>query len=96
MINLQMRNYDYITYLELNDGYGQPVLSEIVKQVRMSINLASEQITESPLYSKAQYVGLTLSRDISDKNIILFGEESLKVLYANKQGRYTQVFLARE
>lgn len=95
MINLQMRNYDCITYLETNDDYGQPILDEVVKTVRMSINLASEQITESPLYSKAQYVGLTLSRDIDEKNIILFGEERLKVLYANKQGRYTQVFLAR-
>jgi hypothetical protein len=91
-----MKYYDYITYLETNDDYGQPVLSEVTKRVKMSINFASEQITENPLYSSAQYVGLTLSRDISDKNIILFGEERLKVLYANKQGRYTQVFLARE
>ena len=95
MINLQMRNYDCITYSETNDDYGQPILNEVVKTIRMSINLASEQITESPLYSKAQYVGLTLSRDIDEKNIILFGEERLKVLYANKQGRYTQVFLVR-
>lgn len=96
MINLQMKNYDYFTYLETNDDYGQPVLSKVVKQIKMSINLLSEQITESPLYSKAQYVGLTLSRGIDDKCIILFGEERLKVLYANKIGRYTQVFLARE
>ena len=95
MINLQMKYYDYITYLETNDDYGQPVLSEVTKRVKMSINFTSEQITENPLYSSCQYVGLTLNRDIDDKCIILFGEERLKVLYANKQGRYTQVFLAR-
>ena len=96
MINLQMKNYDCISYLETNDDYGQSKISEVIKQIRMSINLTNEQITESPLYSKAQYIGLTLSRNISDKNIILFGEERLKVLYANKIGRYTQVFLVRE
>jgi hypothetical protein len=94
MINLQMRMYDYLKY-GANDEYGQPTIGEEVKQVKMSINFASETIKDNPLYSGATYTGLTVNQDINSDCIILFGDEQLKVLYTNKQGRYIQVFMSR-
>lgn len=94
MINTQMRNYDYLT-LGGNDAYGQPLLTEEVKgQVKMAIHLMSESLSDSSLYSGAQYVGLTLNA-IDDTYVIKYGDERLKVLYINPEGRCKQVFMAR-
>lgn len=95
MINAQMRNYDYYTLGE-KDEYGQPVAAATVKgQVKMSICLIAETLNENALYSGAQYIGLTFDDAIDEKYIIQYGDEKLKVLYVNSQGRYNQVFLAR-
>lgn len=94
MINIQMKDYDYYTY-GANDSYGQPQLSDIKGKVRMTINLMNQAIGENPLYSGAQYIGLTLDNAIDSTYVIQFDEEKLKVLYVNPFGRYKQVFLAR-
>ena len=94
MINAQMRLYDYYTIGE-KDKYGQPVAATEVKgQIKMAINLISESIDESSLYTGAQYTGLTHNA-IDSKCIIQYGDEKLKVLYVNPYGRFNQVFMAR-
>lgn len=94
MINSQMREYNY-SILDNHNDYGQPQETEAEDKIKMAINFASETISENPLYSGAQYIGLTLNKDINEKYIIQYGQEKLKVLYTNSQGRYTQVFMAR-
>ena len=94
MINTSMRDYNYSIFEEL-DEYGQPQEVEASDTIKMSITLASQTINENALYSGAQYTGLTLNKDINAKYIIHYGDERLKVLYVNTQGRYTQVFMAR-
>lgn len=94
MINTSMRDYNYSIFEEL-DEYGQPQPVEAKDTIKMSIALTSQTINENALYSDAQYTGLTLKKDINSKYIIHYGEERLKVLYVNTQGRYTQVFMAR-
>lgn len=94
MINTNMKSYDYYV-LDNNDEYGQPVAVAASDKIKMSINLASETVQESPLYSGAQYVGLTLNKDVSDKYIIQYGTDKLKVLYVNPEGRFKQVFMSR-
>lgn len=94
MINTLMRDYKYSIFGELDD-YGQPQETEASGTIKMSITLASQSINENSLYSGAQYTGLTLNKEINAKYIIHYGEEKLKVLYTNTQGRYTQVFMAR-
>lgn len=95
MINTQMRDYKYLKITEENDDYGQPQTVEANGTIKMAINFSTETIQENSLYSNAQYVGLTLNKDIDATYIIKYGSDQLKVLYVNKQGRYTQVYLAR-
>lgn len=94
MINAQMRNYSYYT-LNNNDEYGQPQEVKADDTIKMAINFVTESIQENPLYSGAQYTGLTLNKNIDASYIIQYGDEKLKVLFVNKAGRYKQAFMAR-
>ena len=95
MINAKMKNYDYYTFGE-NNAYGQPQLSEEKKgTVKMAIHLITEAIDENSFYSGANYMGLTLNDAIDSTYVIQYGEEKLKVLTVNPEGRYKQVSLAR-
>lgn len=96
MINSRMRFYNYSQLIAENDDYGQPKIIEVEDKVKMSINFASETLQENSLYSGAQYVGLTLNKDIDETCIIKYGDEELKVLYINPSGKYRQVFMARK
>jgi hypothetical protein len=94
MISTNMRAYNYYLYAD-SDGYGQPQLSEeIAGTVKMAINIASQAVQDSILYNGAQYVGLTRD-DITDKYVIQYGAERLKVLYINPNGRLKQIFMSR-
>ena len=95
MINAQMRNYDYYTFGEKN-SYGQPSLSEDKKgTVKMAIHLITEAVEDSSFYSGANYVGLTRDSAIDSTYVIQYGEEKLKVLTVNPEGRLKQVSLTR-
>lgn len=94
MINANMKSYNYYV-LDNNDEYGQPQAVAASDKIKMSINFASESIQESPLYSGAQFVGLTHNKDVNASYIIQYGDEKLKVLYVNSAGRLKQVFMAR-
>lgn len=94
MINADMRIYDFYTYEE-NNAYGQPQLSKDVKgSVKMAINVSSQSVQDNVLYTGAEFVGLTHA-DITDKYVIQYGDEKLKVLYVNPKGRFKQVFMTR-
>ena len=94
MINTDMRNYDYYLYGEDN-GYGQPALSkEKQGTIKISINITSQSVQDNINYSGAQYIGLTHDKEVSDKYVIKYGNEMLKVLYVNPKGRFKQVFMA--
>ena len=60
----------------------------------MAINLVNKEVADNILYTNANYIGLTLDNSITDKFVIEYGKEKLKVLYVNPQGRYKQVFMA--
>ena len=95
MISSNMRSYDYFTYGAPN-AYGQPQLSkEPVGKVKLSIYTTSESVQANVNYTNANYIGLTFDKNINDSYVIQYGEEKLKVLYTQKQARYTQVFLAK-
>ena len=94
MINTNMKSYNYYV-LDEYDDYGQVKETAASDKIKMSINFASESIQESPLYSGAQFVGLTLNKDVNASYIIQYGDEKLKVLYVNPAGRLKQVFMAR-
>lgn len=92
MINADMRIYDYYTYGDKN-SYGQSTLSkEVQGSVKMSINTTTQNTQDNIIYKDAQYIGLTHA-DITDKFVIQYGEEKLKVLYVQPKGRYKQVFM---
>lgn len=95
MITTQMRQYTYKKISNSLDDYGQPTVEEIEGTIKMTINFTSETVQDNSLYSGAQYVGLTLNKNINDTYIINYEGESLKVLYVNKSGKYKQVFMAR-
>lgn len=94
MINAEMRLYNYFTY-GIDDGYGQPELAaEAQGTIKMAIALTSQSIQDNINYRDAQYIGLTHDANITDKYVIEYGSEKLKVLYINTKGRYKQVFMA--
>lgn len=99
MISADMKDYQYHLYADDN-GYGQPSLPDEVETdgegnaltVKMAVYNTSQAIQDNIQYKNATYVGLTQA-DITDKFVIQYGEEKLKVLYVNPQGRYKQVFM---
>lgn len=100
MINSNMRDYDFYLLGDKN-GYGQITLlkddnNEPIKQgeVKISITTLTKAVTDNIRYSNASYIGLTHDKSINDTYVIKYGDELLKVLYVNPDGRYTQVFLA--
>jgi hypothetical protein len=93
-----MRFYEY--YLLADNDYGQTTLikdadGDPVTQgaVKISITNLTKAVTDDIRYTDATYIGLTHDKSISDAYVIKYGDELLKVLYVNKTGRYTQVFL---
>lgn len=97
MINVDMRLYDYFTIGEPN-AYGQAQLpsndAEPEGKVKMAIYTSSQSIQDNINYQDCSYIGLTLFQ-LTDKHIIQYGNERLKVLYVNPRGRFKQVFLQR-
>lgn len=94
MINAVMRSYDYYAYQE-KDKYGQQNVSyeTPVGQIKIAIYTTSQGVQDNIRYKDATYVGLTLASGIDDTCVIKYGDEMLKVLYVNTQGRFKQVFL---
>lgn len=95
MVNTQMRKYTYKKITEIIDDYGQPTIEEVEGTIKIAINFINETISENSLYSDAQYVGLTLNKNIDSTYIINYEGESLKVLYINPAGKYKQVFMSK-
>lgn len=96
MINSKMRFYNYFTIGE-NNSYGQPQMpaadAEPEGQVLMSIFTSSQSTQDNVNYKDCNYIGLTLNATVNDTYIIEFGNERLKVLYVNNEGRLKQVFM---
>jgi len=86
-----MKKYDYSTFGD-KDEYGQKQLSEVKGQIKMAIYTTSQGIQDNIRYKDATYVGLTHAK-VDDTYVINYGNERLKVLYVNTQGRYKQVFM---
>jgi hypothetical protein len=94
MITTDIREYAYYLY-EGKDTYGFPKLSQEPKgTVKMAIYITSQSIQENINYSGASYVGFTHSL-LDDSFVIQYGNEKLKVLYVNPQGRMKQVFMSK-
>lgn len=94
MINAQMTEYKYFVYKE--NEYGEQVIDTSSSgTILMAIILVNKEVTDNILYTNANYIGLTLDNSITDKFVIEYGKEKLKVLYVNPQGRYKQVFMAK-
>ena len=95
MINSNIRTYNYFTYSG-KDGYGQATLSGTVQgSIKMAIYISSQSIQDNINYQNCNYIGLTTDKSVNDKMVIQYGQEKLKVLYVNKAGRFTQVFLQK-
>lgn len=97
MINTDMRLYNYFTIGPKN-AYGQPTIpdkdAEPVGQIKMTINISSQNIQDNINYKGCNYIGLTKA-NVDDTYIIEYENERLKVLYVNPKGRMKQVFMAR-
>jgi hypothetical protein len=95
MINRDMRLYNYFTLGSVN-AYGQPVVSkEPVGQIKMAINITSQNVQDNVNYKDSQYVGLTHA-NVDDTYIIEYEGERLKVLYVNLKGKLNQVFMTKQ
>ena len=94
MLNRDMRLYNYFTYSETQDAYGQKVVNQEPQgKVKIAINITNQSIQDNINYKNASYVGLTQAT-LNDHCVIEYGDVKLKVLYVNPKGRMKQVFLA--
>lgn len=94
MVNADMRTYDYYLYQD-NDAYAQPQLSKDVQgTIKMAIYTAAQSIKDSIAYTGTDYIGLTHDT-VTDKYVIKYGDDKLKVLYVNPRGTWKQVYLSR-
>ena len=92
MINARFREYNYYTFGSEN-GYGQPVLStEPVGTIKLAIYTSNLSTQDNVNYKDCNYIALTHA-EVKDTYVIEFGEERLKVLYVNNEGRLKQAFL---
>lgn len=92
MINGNMRLYNYFT-LGLEDEYGEAAVSSApLGNIKMSIEIMTQALSDSILYADATYLGATQA-EINDKYIIDYCGKKLKVMYVNPRGRYNIVFL---
>lgn len=92
MINANMRTYDYFTYGAFND-YGQQELTpEVQGAIKIAIYISTQETQGNINYKDCSYTGLTYDNAINDSFVIKYGEQLLKVLTVNKQGRLKQVF----
>lgn len=95
MINRNFGDYYYYKYDEILNPYGQLTLpKEPAGTVNIAIYTTSQSIQDNINYQNANYIGLTHSL-LDDKTVIQYGEEKLKVLYVNTEGRLNQVFMAK-
>jgi hypothetical protein len=92
MINAKMRQYNYSTFGDDN-GYGSPTLSDVKGSIKMAITVTSQTVQDNIKYKGATYLGLTHA-EVDDTFVISYGNEKLKVLYVNPEGRYNQVFMS--
>lgn len=93
MILRDMRDYPY-TMLGAVDDYGQMTLDGGASgTIRMAVYVASQSVGDSILYREAQYIGMTKD-DVTDRHIIHYGDEKLKVLYVQPKGAFKQAFMA--
>ena len=98
MIINNMRLYDY-WLVSVNEEYGQEVLpdaaAEPAGKVKLAIYPTSTGTQDNILYANCSYVGLTFDTEIDDKYVIQYGNERLKVMYKQHNGRFKQIFLKR-
>ena len=93
MINRNMRAYE-CTMLGGQDEYGQMTLDGgMTGTVNMAIYAASHSLVDSVLYSQAQYIGLT-NDDVTDRHVIHYEGQKLKVLYIMQGCHHKQVYMA--
>ena len=93
MILRDMREYPF-TMLGAEDDYGQMTLDGGAEgTIKMAVYVASQSVGDSILYRDAQYIGMTKD-DVTDRHIIHYGSEKLKVLYVQPKGCFKQAFMA--
>jgi hypothetical protein len=94
MINTAMRPYNYST-LGKEDAYGQATNSgEVVGTIKMAISISSQAVQDNINFTDCNYIGLTMA-ELDNSYVIHYGNEKLKVLYVNNQGRFKQAYLQK-
>lgn len=73
-----------------SDGDGGVTMKNTL---RMAVYVASQAVGDSIIYREAQYVGMTKD-DVTDRHVIDYNGEKLKVLYVQPKGVFKQVFMA--
>lgn len=93
MINTDMKYHTYYRYSEPN-AYGQRQLSDTPQgEVKMAINISTQQIKDNIKYREATFIGLTHDKQINDTYVVEYEGARLKVLYVNPKGKLRQVFM---
>lgn len=76
------------------DEYGQQ-LAELTgtRTITVAIGIYTHTATNDIRYQDVKYYGLTQDKAITDKDYLVVGDKTYKVLYVNSTTRWTQLYL---
>lgn len=98
MINREMIPAVLLTYDGSLDEYGQPRMTVPTKS---NIEITEPKIykhspVEDVRFNAVEYTSLTVTKEISDSNEIMVGEDTYTICFVNPHGRLNQLFLKRK
>lgn len=93
MINRELVSATVKTYGG-TDEYGQQLATlQSERTVKVAIGIYTHTATDDIRYQDVKYYGLTKDREITDKDTIVVGDTTYKVMYVNNTTRWTQLYL---
>ena len=96
MINNEMRRVQVLTYSDETDAYGQRRQgSPTVRFVDMFCKIFSQVNVNNPNYVDIDMIGLTDDKDITDKDVILIGDEKYNIKYVIPSSRKYQIMMRK-
>ena len=93
MINREMVKATVNTYGGF-DSYGQELAElQSTREIEVAIGIYTHTATSDIRYQDVSYFALTKDREITDKDTLVIGDKTYKVMYVNPTTRWTQLYL---
>ncbi len=96
MINREWQTVHVLTYSDEVDDYGQKRQGEFTsRDVEMVCKIYSQTNVTDPRYIDVDVIGLTYDKNITDKNVIIIGDDRFNVKYVIPSSRLIQILMTK-